>query len=304
MIIIRIQAGLGNQISQYAFSRYLALKGLCDDIKLDFSYFLEDGGFPYEMENAFDKKYLVFKRADENDIRLVTKMRGAGRKRTAMEKIINYSVRYIQKACRMDPNIIQKVEDGYSDNFDNIDWNRNLYFNGTWHNIDYTECLEQLKRELIFNADISKLLDDSWKSFFKHDELIAIHVRMGDYMRHGDEHNILIDSNYYHNAINGMMKKYNKAKFVLFSNEKQKAFEIIKPIVQKNEIQVFSQNVKDWEEMYLMTQCKGVICANSTFSYWGGLLGYDKEKTIMFPEYYAKNRKAWTNPCIESIPLY
>lgn len=303
MIIVRVQAGLGNQISQYAFSRYLALKGVCDDIRLDFSYFSEGGKAPNYFNTAFVKKQLKYKKADDNDIEFVTGMKGVGKKRSLLKRIRNYSVRRIQIITGYNPFIVQNVSHGYNDDFSGIDWGKNWYFNGTWHNIDYTECLDQLKKELIFNTNIDNLLDDSWKAFFEQGNVIAIHVRMGDYMAPGDPHNILLDSNYYGNAINGMKQKYKRVKFLLFSNEREKAYKAIEPYIKNSEIKVFSQDIEDWEEMYLMTKCKGVICANSTFSYWGGILGYDREKTIMFPQYYAKNRLSWKNQYMQIISL-
>ena len=38
-------------------------------------------------------------------------------------------------------------------------------------------------------------------------------------------------------------------------------------------------------DFFILANCSRVICSNSTFSFWAGILGKDKEKVYMTPEY-------------------
>ncbi len=47
---------------------------------------------------------------------------------------------------------------------------------------------------------------------------------------------------------------------------------------------IFMENNKDYEDLFLMSLCKNIICAPSTFSWWAGYLNKREDKTIVFPK--------------------
>ena len=123
-----------------------------------------------------------------------------------------------------------------------------------------------------------------------------IHVRRGDYL--SPTFKSLFEgcctSIYYNAAIKAIRLKFPKVKFVCFSDD----------------IQWMRQNLDlgtdtlfvNWNkgansplDMYLMSQCKCGIIANSTFSYWGARLGCAKE-CIIYPKKWWNSDKG--NPDI------
>ena len=67
MIVVKIQGGLGNQISQYAMSRWLQNKYPEHQVKLDASWCdIHAPGF--ELVQAFDKNRLQYLLATPKDV--------------------------------------------------------------------------------------------------------------------------------------------------------------------------------------------------------------------------------------------
>lgn len=102
-------------------------------------------------------------------------------------------------------------------------------------------------------------------------DMVAIHVRRGDYVNN-PFYVDLMQTDYYENA----MAEFPDETFLVFSDDipwcrKQ-------PIFKKCE---FSTNNTDVEDLNLMAACKGVIIANSSFSWWGGWLSTGK---VIAPE--------------------
>lgn len=57
-------------------------------------------------------------------------------------------------------------------------------------------------------------------------------------------------------------------------------------------IQVQNNSGKEsWKDMYLMSQCKHHIVANSSFSWWGAWLGKREEKIVIAPSRWFKQEK-------------
>ena len=65
----------------------------------------------------------------------------------------------------------------------------------------------------------------------------------------------------------------------------------------------WNTGAKSLIDMYLMSQCKNGIIANSTFSYWGALLG-TKKKYIIYPRKWWNSKQGNPNIFLENwLPL-
>jgi len=95
-----------------------------------------------------------------------------------------------------------------------------------------------------------------------------IHIRLGDYV--GNElYNISLES-YYLDCI-ARIKSYNpKAIFIVCTNEYSQHLQKYLKQIQKNaDIKIQSNKDDELDTLFIMSQCQGGICSNSTLSWFG-----------------------------------
>ena len=130
-----------------------------------------------------------------------------------------------------------------------------LIFHGYFQNFLYTDNIrDTFIPKLVFDSRILSKYPNIQNKFF-------IHVRGGDYLEPSKKiHNINLTSYY-----NKCLELCPNEEFVVFTNDKEytnKIFGNKFPIIDESEL----------DTLYLMSQCKGGICANSSFSWWGAYL--------------------------------
>jgi len=110
---------------------------------------------------------------------------------------------------------------------------------------------------------------------------VFLHVRGGDYVNH-PFHYIDLDS-YYERAI----AMFPGKQFAVFTNDVP--YTLDRPWLEKIAYVLIRENEID--ELFLMSKCAGGICANSTFSWWGGYL--NPNRVIILPDQWAKTNNEY-----------
>jgi hypothetical protein len=107
---------------------------------------------------------------------------------------------------------------------------------------------------------------------------VFIHIRGGDYKGH-EMHGVDL-TQYYANA---MALFPEDTLYSIFTNDVEYAKKLNLPgtIIQEDEV----------DSLFLMTQCKGGICANSSFSWWGAFLNPHR-KIVMPDRWFPHNMTA------------
>ena len=91
-----------------------------------------------------------------------------------------------------------------------------------------------------------------------------------------------MDGTYYDPAMEYFIQKYGDVRFYVFSNDIDWCRGHLKA---ENVTYVDWNNGKDSPyDMWLMTQCKHNIIANSSFSWWGAWLNHNKGKEVVAPK--------------------
>jgi hypothetical protein len=129
-------------------------------------------------------------------------------------------------------------------------------FVGYFQRYEYVDSVrDNFINRLSFDYTIIQKYPDIHKKIF-------IHVRGGDYRQKAFH---LVDlTNYYKKCI----EMCSGEEFVIFTNDIPYANELLPniPIISESEV----------DSLLLMSKCKGGICANSSFSWWGAYLNSNR----------------------------
>ena len=114
---------------------------------------------------------------------------------------------------------------------------------------------------------------------------VAIHIRRGDYLD-TDFHTDLSNTNYYQDAV----KNFPNENFLVFCKDGQDykkdvedrewCYKFMKSLGVKWEFT--PMNNSEFQDLNLMSSCKGIIMANSSFSWWAAFLS--NSYTIICPK--------------------
>ena len=300
MIIIRFHGGLGNQMFEYAFFKYME-KRYPGKVKADLTWF--DRNFRehqgYELEKVFGislptasyeevakiheyyPKYYKFA-----PLRFLAK-RWAKKKNA--KRIAKGDLPTGEHVFDFGPTQYEK-----NPIFDKLDANKDWYIEGVFCSDEYLADVEMVvKRDFAFSVpenDKLRKLEEEMKSC----ESVAIHVRRGDYV--GNVFDV-VRTEYYQKACEYVAGKVKNPTFYIFSDDMdyvKKEFSFL-----QNYQPVHNAGSASYTDMMLISKCRHAIIANSSFSYWGALLGEREGSIVIAPEKYkadetiALARKNW-----------
>lgn len=145
------------------------------------------------------------------------------------------------------------------------------YLIGCWQNYEYFGTVEkEIRKAFTFREELLSPQTVTTASIInKLENPVSIHVRLGDYTspQYIDIFKDICTIQYYKKAIQYIRDHTKNPSFILFSNEIEKA----KDLLKLNDCIAVNHNygIESWQDKYLMSKCKNHIIANSTFSWWG-----------------------------------
>ncbi len=266
MLVINVNSQLGNQMFQYALYRKLIHLGR--KVKLDMQYYQqrpEHYGldiFGLQPDIATTKEISISK-----------------------DEYRSYLSRLRRKFFGKRKSIVDEIHSNtmqYNSNVFNL---KNGYLYGYWQTEKYfSDIREILLSDFQFPEPKDKKNIDLLAQLTEKTS-VSIHVRRGDYVGGFP----LMTKHYYLQAMDYFSQKYQDVFFVVFSNDLDWA---------KENIQLNDGVYVDWNkgedsynDMYLMTQCKHNIIANSSFSWWGAWLNTYKKKEVIAPSQWFYHRE-------------
>ena len=316
MIVIKYKGGLGNQMFQYAFHQAMKEAYPEETIKADLSHYIlqnEHNGF--ELISVFGFQEDV---ATKGEVTSIVNIYFPGRlfkhlPRKIKEKIANnlqYMYRNLKNAF-----IPKKSEQYYKQIYHNtlekevfmLDLSRDWYLDGLWQNLQYwsrgnkSDSNYIKKIQNLFSFDDEKYASDiclkETKEELEKENSVGIHVRRGDFV---DSKFDICPMSYYMQAIRIIRDLIPDSVFYFFTDDVEYVKNNFPQVISDEkdsglvEIVAISHGAKRSDiDMWLMSKCHNLIISNSTFSFWGAILGDQERRKIIAPRYsiISKNGK-------------
>jgi hypothetical protein len=145
-------------------------------------------------------------------------------------------------------------------------FNNNIYLQGYFQSSKYcSKVKELLKSVLTFPIDIRKTLETKYGSFIFDPNVVIVHARQGDYKSKVAYHGPL--STAYYKNVKTQIETVVKNPFYLLTSDDD--YWISNNIFGERSL-ILNEDMISL--LWLFTQCKNIVMANSTFSWWGAYL--------------------------------
>lgn len=287
MIIIQVAGGLGNQLQQYALYRKFVRMG--KEARLDLSWFDEvkqnNGEAKVTSRNleltCFDR--LVYETCTREEKERLTGSDGLSGK--LRRKLLPSTIHWFHESKMYHPEILS-FEDMYLSG----------YFACEKY---YSDILYDLREKIQFPPS-GNPLNPELAQEMRECASVSVHIRRGDYLNEENRAmfgNICTDA-YYRKAMELIKEEVPDVHFYLFSDD----ISYVEQKYQGEEFTVVDINHgKDsFYDMWLMSNCKHNICANSTFSFWGARLNGNEGKIMIRPTIH-KNSQVFQKEEMEDL---
>ena len=271
MIIIKLQGGLGNQLFQYAFGRYLSVQNNCSLI-LDTTFFEDQDlrkydlyhfNIPGKIATAKELSFLTQKK--KNKLNRLFSLWWKPRINIVHEKNLLFDPAYLKTG-------------------------KNSYLNGYWQSELYFNAVSSLiKVELTVKTPPS-VKNQKLLLQFQKGCAISLHIRRGDFVNDDNINQIhgTCNIDYYQNAVSLMAGKTTNPVFYIFSDDIKWAEENLK-IDHPIHFVTHNDEQNSFEDLRLMSHCEHHIIANSSFSWWGAWLNQNTDKIVIAPKKWFNN---------------
>ena len=170
---------------------------------------------------------------------------------------------------------------------------------GYFNNFDVVAKAESLgfSRNLKLRFGPSKWLSD-YISDLNFEEAVALHIRLGDYLRFPQIFGNLSE-NFYLNCLEHL-EVGEKQNIVIFSDQPNKVANLLPKISKRPQTYIFREPpiAASFETFYLMSKFKKICCANSTFSMWAAWFNDEagNSKQVTVPSPYLLNEGDMVTP--------
>lgn len=272
MRIVKMKGGLGNQMFQYAFAKYLEAE-TDEKVKLDFHQ------YRYNTDDAIRKpRIMKFQLSldsasvDECNFLFPHKSKSTSLLYKAgifAEKSLNKKYCF-QKGLVFDSSITEPCH---------------YYYDGYWQSVRYIEAVKDvIRKEFVPNYHLHNSTLQMIETVSSQNS-VFIGVRKGDYSKNAAMRKSWgsFDSTYYQSCMNYIEARIDDPVFYVFSNDIDWCKKNLDFAGHNYQYRENSSVIDDFEELQIMASCKHAIIVNSTFNWWGAWLNDNEDKIVCCP---------------------
>ena len=295
MVIIQVAGGLGNQLQQYALYRKFVRLGV--EARLDLSWF--DKVHTAEKEWTRGKDIIPVVTRRELELRYFDRLVFETCTKEEKETLIGADNILGKLRRKLLPFTIHKFEESKMYHPELLEF-ENMYLTGYFAcEKYYADILYDLREKIQFPPS-SNPLNREMADRMRNKNSVSVHVRRGDYLNPENVTmfgNICTDA-YYQNAIDFVKRVIPDAHFYFFSDD----VSYVKKRFPGDDYTIVDINHgrDSFYDMWLMSNCKHNICANSTFSFWGARLNPNENKIMIRPT-IQKNSQVFVKEEMEDL---
>ena len=273
-VSVRLFGGLGNQIFQFMAGKWLANESK-SQLYVDTSWLL-DG---YTHSNSSISEFQFYKPDREYG-----------------EKHRNLMLLYLDRLATITARNIPifanfvKINAPRSTGFEDFTTvNLGVQLRGYYQSPQYFEKLMENGEITKSSFELNKPSEsfNSKRNLVPSQGFLAVHVRGGDYLKKKATY-VQLTSKYYLEAVNSVREICGNLPIWVFSDDVNYARKTLSSF--SDLYYVDNKSISAAESMKLMSVAKGIICANSTFSYWASIIS-DSAILIVAPNSWVKEHE-------------
>jgi len=279
-----LNGGLANQAFQYIFARYYELSHPGQIMYLDDSYFaLNTVHNGYELERVFGiKPHFLSENFPEQVWQSILEEKKRSKSTPQILKDGGLALGLLAESENYkdwnpyDGEVMSIPNGGFYPGI--LEAQGNIYYHGYWINGNWFKTYEEVFRKELSFPVITDEKNQNYLAKIKTTNSVSIHIRRGDY--------VTLGWNYENDIYKQMCEVFTEAftkKWTVFvfsddipwcqANAKEIGFDLFEDIVFVEG----NVNGKNYIDMQLMSQCKGMLMSNSAFCYLAALLNRNKD---------------------------
>ncbi|GBR76646.1 alpha-1,2-fucosyltransferase super family [Candidatus Termititenax persephonae] len=293
--VVYIEAGLGNQMFQYAYYKWLRGQGLNAWLDTDYfvpfpwqkkiheryklAYFpLDDLRFVNLTADEYRQMLAVYEKFSENWLALWRRT-----KKTYLGKIL--ARRFLRKLFnrRLVPGAryYRETKNNREFFFTGVSPKQNVVLEGFFQSYKHlNEIRPGLLKAFSFNVSRLPKLVQAIGQDLRRGNSVVVHVRRNTYVALG----LALPLQYYVRAVAYLRERLPDLRFFVFSDD----LDYVKTnfAFLGNYYAVDTAQIKrsDYYDLFLLSKAKHSIIANSTFSWWGAWLNQNPQKLVLVPD--------------------
>jgi hypothetical protein len=273
-VIARIKGGLGNQLFCYAAARRLALANDAELVIDDVTGFVRD--------RLYGRRYLL------DRFRIPCRKALPAERLEPFERVRRGVLKWLdrrrpfferwyleQETLEFDPRLLSYSVRGM------------VYLDGLWQSEGYFKDVEQVIRRDFEIVPPDDEANRALATRLQELNAVAVHVRWFDPPdRATSKYNL--PSGYYRRAIAEIERRVSGPTYVIFSDQPRAAVELLALPSDRVIAVTHNGGARAYADLWLMTECRHFVIANSTFSWWGAWLAPGPCKTVIAPGWVSR----------------